>query len=286
MTIPIILSTGSLYNFDVSSAMALAREIGFAGLELMVDWRRETHHPAHLEKLISRHNLPILAVHSPFSKFQILGWPNNPVGTIKQTVRLAEAIGAQTVVVHPPERWVRLQSVVISPTRAWKISVPLPVAGLGALGRWLQHDLAEFQANTSVKIAVENMPCRWLGPLKLEPHHFARPERLSCFQYLTLDTTHVGTRHVDLFEFYQKIKAKVAHVHLSNYSGRQHQLLDNGHLPLSSFLATLVNDRFDGLISIELNPISLQAGDEGALRQNLQDTLAFCQQALAARPVA
>jgi sugar phosphate isomerase/epimerase len=41
--IPIIFSTGSLYTFDVDTAMALAAEAGFAGIELMVDWRRETY---------------------------------------------------------------------------------------------------------------------------------------------------------------------------------------------------------------------------------------------------
>jgi len=40
--IPVILSTGSLFNFDVDTVMALAAETGFDGVELMVDWRRET----------------------------------------------------------------------------------------------------------------------------------------------------------------------------------------------------------------------------------------------------
>jgi len=83
MTIPLILSTGSLFNFDLDTVMALASEAGFAGVELMVDWRRETYHPAHLEKLMARHNLPILAVHSPFSSMPMQGWPPEPVEIIK-----------------------------------------------------------------------------------------------------------------------------------------------------------------------------------------------------------
>jgi len=280
MTLPIILSTGSLYTFDLSTIMALAGKIGFAGVELMIDWRRETHHPAHLEKLMARHDLPILAVHSPFSKWAIHGWPPEPVAIIKKSVGLAESLGAQTVVVHPPERWVRLQGLVAGPRRTWKLTVPLPVAGLGRLGRWLWHDLAEFQAKTRVKIAVENMPCRRLGPLTLEPHYFTQPEQLNHFQYLTLDTTHVGTRHPDLSGFYRQVKERVAHIHLSNYNGRQHQLLNDGHLSLAPFLAQLAADGFNGLISLELSPFSLQADDECALQQNLQDSLAFCQNAL------
>ncbi len=284
MTIPIILSTGSLYNFDIDTVMALAAETGFAGVELMVDWRRETHHPTHLEKLITRYQLPILAVHSPFASIP-LGWTPEPVAVVKQSVRLAEAVGAQTVVVHPPARWVRLQSVVIAPQWSWKLSIPAPVAGPGRYGRWLQQDLADFQTITPVKIAVENMPRRWLGPWQLEPYHFNNAQQLRQFQHLTLDTTHVGTWRQDLLAFYQQIKSKVAHVHLSNYNGNEHQLLQNGSLPLDTFLAELVKDEFRGLISLELGPFSLQAHEESRLRQNLRDSLAFCQRALVGETV-
>jgi sugar phosphate isomerase/epimerase len=284
MTIPIILSTGSLYNFDVDTVMALAAESGFAGVELMIDWRRETHHLTHLEKLTARYQLPILAVHSPFASVPF-GWPNEPVAVVKQSVRLAETLGAQIVVVHPPVRWVRFQSLVIAPQRSWKLSLPVPVAGLGRLGRWLQNDLPDFQANTPVKIAVENMPRRWLGPWQLEPHHFNNTQQLSQFQHLTLDTTHVGTWREDLLAFYQQVKNRVAHIHLSNYNGKEHQLLQNGSLPLDTFLAELVKDRFRGLVSLELGPFSLQAHEESKLRQNLRDSLAFCQRALVGETV-
>lgn len=263
--------------------MALAAEAGFDGVELMVDWRRETHHPGHLQKLMRRHNLPILAVHSPFIKMLGHDWPNNPVDSIKQSVQLAQAVGAQTVVVHPPGRWMRLQALMATPYRVRKISLPLPVVGLGQLGQWLRQELLNFQAQTDVKIAVENMPCRRLGPIRLEPHHYPTPAQLNQFQYLTLDTTHVGTRHTDLLAFYQKIEPRVAHVHLSNFNGKEHQLPDNGHLPLAALLRRLVQNNFQGLVSLELNPQSLQAENETRLKQNLKRSLAFCQQALCAQ---
>jgi sugar phosphate isomerase/epimerase len=277
--IPIILSTGSLFNFDVDTVLALAGETGFDGVELVIDWRRETHQADHLQKLIDRRHLPILAVHSPFASFPPT-WPREPVALIKQSVRLAEAVRAQTVVVHPPARWVRLQGIIAAPQQSWKISLPLPLGGPGSLGRWLRQDLAGFQATTGVKIAVENMPRRWLGPWQLEPYHFNTPSRLNEFQYLTLDTTHVGTWREDLLAVYRQVKARVAHIHLSNYNGQEHQLLTNGALPLAAFLAELVADSFNGLISLELGPISLQAESEERLRQNLRESLIFCRRAL------
>ncbi|MFQ5610600.1 MAG: sugar phosphate isomerase/epimerase family protein [Anaerolineae bacterium] len=278
---PIILSTGSLYNFDVDSAMAFAREAGFDGLELVIDWRTETYRRKRLETLVARHGLPILALHSPFPSMRLQGWPRDPVARITRAVELAEALGAQTVVVHPPGRWIRLQGAVTTPDRTRRVSLPLPLLGPGRLGRWLTQDLAEFQATTPVKIAVENMPCRPLGPFRLEPYHFAGAGQLSRFPYLTLDTTHVGTRGADLLGFYRAIKDKVAHVHLSNYNGREHQLPHDGALPLAALLSELAGDRFGGLVSLELNPVSLQADSEERLRQNLRQSLAFCRRALA-----
>jgi sugar phosphate isomerase/epimerase len=280
MTIPLILSTGSLYNFDISTVMALAGEAGFDGVELMVDWRQETFHRPHLEKLMRQHDLPILAVHSPFAFMRLQGWPVDPVEIVHKSVQLAKNLGAQTVVVHPPTRWVRFQGIVAGPQRSWKISLPLPVVGPGRLGRWLWCELPDFQARSRVKIAVENMPCRHVGPFKLDPFHFTRPEQLNHFQFLTFDTTHAGTRQLDLLDFYRQIKPKVAHVHLSNYNGREHQLLNNGHLPLAALLAELVEDRFDGLVSVELNPASLQAEDDAVLQQNLRETVSFCRKVL------
>lgn len=229
---------------------------------------------------MARESLPILAVHSPFLNMPIQGWPDAPVARVKQSVQLAEDLGARVVVVHPPERWIRLQLILSRPAGSRKISLPLPLASWGELGCWLWHDLAGYQTTTDIKITVENMPCRPFGFINLEPHHFSRPNQLNHFQYLTLDTTHVGTRGVDLFDFYEQVKRNVTHVHLSNYNGREHQLLDDGNLPLAAFLGKLVRDGYDRLISLELNTRALQAENELALRQNLRESLAFCQQSL------
>lgn len=280
MTIPVILSSGSLYTFDLDTVMTFARDAGFDGLELMVDFRRETHNLAHLRKLINRNRMPVMAVHSPFQRMKLQGWPTDPVAVIKKSVELAETLGAQTVVVHPPPRWFRLQGTVSGPQWSRKTTLPLPFASTGELGRWLLEDLPAFQESVAVKIAVENMPVRKVGPLMLDSYHYPTPQQLRQFQYLTLDTTHVGTRHTDLLAFYRQIADKVAHVHLSNYNGHEHQRLDDGVLPLAEFLRTLEADGYDGLVSVELGTHSLEASDDDKVRQHLQDTVAFCRAAL------
>lgn len=279
--IPVLLANGSLYNFDLDSVMAFAAEAGFDGLELQIDWRTETYRRARLETLVARHNLPILAVHAPFTEAPLQGWPEDPVARIERSVALAADLGAQTVIVHPPGRWVRLQGLLSAPGRTHKLSLPLPLAGPGRLGDWLRRELPAFQAATPIKIAVENMPCRPLGPFRFEPHHFAGPDELRRFRYLTLDTTHAGACGVDLLQFYAALKDRVAHVHLSNYDGREHQLPDSGSLPLAGLLAQLARDGFEGAVALELNSFSLQAESDCRLRQNLEASLAFCRRALA-----
>ncbi len=277
---PIILSTGSLYNLDIGTIMATAADVGFAGIELVIDWRWETHRLQHLERLIERHDLPILAIHSPFINVAIQGWPQDPIKRIKQSVSLAEDLGARTVVVHPPERWIRFQAMVVAPQWDQKISLPLPFGRLGSHGQWLREYLPDYQKKISAKVAVENMPCRPFGPIKLEPHHFYTPTHLSQFQYLTLDTTHVGTRSANLLKFYNQLKSKIIHIHLSNYNGREHRLLDDGYLPLHQLLNQLQQDQFVGMISLELNTIDLQSDDLAKLAHNLRQNLEFCQQGL------
>lgn len=51
-------------------------------------------------------------------------------------------------------------------------------------------------------------------------------------------------------------------------------------MALAALLAELAQDQFDGLISLELGPYSLQAHDEIKLKHNLQESLSFCRQAV------
>src|SRR5207244_233076 len=82
----------------------------------------------------------------------------------------------------------------------------------------------------------------------------------------TLDTTHVATWGVDLLETYEILAHCVAHVHLSNYDGRQHRLPQDGSLALGPLLAALRRRGYQGAIVVELQPDALEAGRAGRLR--------------------
>ena len=51
------LSTGSLYTYGIERVFGLAAEVGFDGLEVLVDVRFDTRQPAYLQRLVQRHGI-------------------------------------------------------------------------------------------------------------------------------------------------------------------------------------------------------------------------------------
>lgn len=129
-------------------------------------------------------------------------------------------------------------------------------------------------------IAVENMPLRYVGPLRLNGYWLNTPQEMVALPHITMDTTHLGTWGHDVLAFYEGLKRQVAHVHLSNFNGREHRLLDDGGLPLAQLLERMGSDGYAGLVSLEVSPASLEAEDKGRVRAHLRYSLAFCRQHL------
>ncbi len=263
------LSTGSLYNYGADRIFALAKEAGFDAVEVLVDGRWDTRQVDYLTYLMEKHEIPVASLHSPFQTHRLQGWEQDPISRIKRTVELAEAVGGRVVVVHPPLAWMKVYV-----GHVFALRLPWPLGR--AYDRWLREKLPAFQATTSVIVAVENMPCFRFGFLRLDPCRLSSFEALERFAYLTFDTTHWATKGVDLLQAYERLADRIVHVHLSNYNGLEHRLLTDGHLPLKEFLKALRARRYEGIVTLELAPESLQAGDEGKVREHLKKAVTFC----------
>lgn len=271
----IALSTGSLYTYGLDRVFELAREVGFDGVEVLIDERWDTRQADYLGRLRDRHGIPIVSLHSPFSD-HVDGWEGDEVSRIRRSVALAEALGARTVVVHLPRRFSRLRLRL--PGVRLSLTLGLSLGRERVYRRWLLEELAAYQAETPVTIAVENMPLKRLLFLRVNPYQLNEFEGLEAFPHLVFDTTHLGTRGFDIIEAYERLKARIAHVHLSNYNGREHRLLDDGHLPLGQLLRRLRADGYRGIVTLEFSPRSLGGEDEGRVRANLERSLVFCRQ--------
>jgi len=277
------LSTGSLYTYGLDRVFGLAKEAGFDGIEVLVDGRWDTRQADYLKHLMGRHGLPIVSLHSPFHLVQVPGWERDPIWRLKKTVKLAEALGAQVVVAHPPVGWLRISLRVTGASNKRDCWVGLPLSWFVGrpYARWLCDELESFQRGTEVTVAVENMPRRRIGPLGFNLYQMTRLESLECFRHLTLDTTHLATHGIDILQTYERLAGRVSHVHLSNYNGREHRLLRDGHLPLADFLHRLNQDGYGGIVAVELQPDVLGAGDDNRVLANLWAAVDFCRGHLA-----
>ncbi len=271
----IALSTGSLHTYGTLRVARLAASAGFDGLEIMVDNRWDTRDPAYLSELARGVSLPIVSVHTP-SRMEFDGWGGDEIERLRRTVEIARAVGAGTVVAHPPlrYRWVNIRHYPYLTAFAFT-----PLHRRSRYLRWLASDLAAYQAQAGVTIAIENMPRQpFIGAWSVNLFDLNRLSDLRRFPSMTLDTTHLGTWGIDLLDAYEVLADRVAHVHLSNYNGREHRLLEDGRLPLSRFLDALRHRRYQGAIVVELHPTSLGAEDERLVAERLERARAFCRE--------
>ena len=275
----IALSTGSLHCYGLQRTFSLAIEAGFTAVEVMVDDRWDTRQPDYLRSIRNQYGVEIACLHSPFVS-SVPGWASDEISRLKDTLRLAEAVGAQTVVTHLPIRWTR--ATLRLPFVEKTFHLHLPIVGDGEYTRFLINDLQQFQASTKVTIAVENMPYnhRILGR-HASFYGLNTLEDIEKFDRINFDTTHFATHGQDILVAYDRLGSRVAHVHLSNYKdGREHQLLWDGILPLDKFLRRLAADGFAGVVSVELEPRALDAASEKTVKKNLRRSYEFCREHL------
>jgi sugar phosphate isomerase/epimerase len=256
----IVFSAGSLYNYGLERCCRLASETGFDGLEIIVDHRWDTRQIDYLHQLQKDYHLPILSLHSPFVPDSFDGWGKTHMASIDRTVQMAEGVGASVVVAH------------------------LPVRDDREYCAWLLGDFQEYASRQRVKVAVENMPSPWRPwwlPYRRPHYSLNKFDYWERFPYLTLDTTHLGTMGLDVLATYDRLKERVAHVHLSNFRPdrreREHRLLEDGILPLDQLLGRLREGGYTGVISLELSPVALGAGDDELVKRNMLKSLIFCQ---------
>lgn len=272
----ILFSTGSLWSYSLERCFELAAEAGYDGLELMIDQRWESRQADYLRRLVDRFRLPILAVHSPFWP-AVPGWPDDQPGRITLSLRLAEQFGAGVVVHHLPARVAHW--LVMAGSRLFAVPVPgrNPETGYR---RWLETAYPTLQAQTSVKLCIENMPAYHRLGRRWNLHHWNRPEQIIRFPHLTLDTTHLGTWGLEPLTIYPQLKGQVSHIHLSNYNGREHRLPDDGRLGLDRLLNHLADSHYPGTISLELYPETLQAGQsDSRVLEQMALALDYCRRA-------
>jgi len=257
MTVHVIFSTGSLWPFGLDRIYSWAAEVGYDGVEIMMDDRWDTHQDAYLDHLADKHGIPILALHPPLREGV---WRLEPGETLIRAAKLAGRIGgAEEIVVpaHPPPPGRPLQ-------------------------RWHEGPLKAAR-ETGVPVAVENMPKGRGRIFSVGRKSCYLPEHLAGIGDVTLDTSHVGASGIDLMQTYEKLEDQLRHVHLSdsNLTGRdEHRLPGKGKLSLKVFLADLGGSEYAGAVSLELKPWPLGTPHPEDILERMRGALEYTREGL------
>lgn len=247
----LILSAGSLYTRPLPEIFVLAKETGFAGVEIIINHDFTFHDGIEtLEAL--RRILPIHSIHAPF--FPIDGW-GDKIEQLDRTIRLALACEVSLVTFHPPA-WLGVDF------KFWN---------------WMKR-VADYQADLGrgrLTIALENMP---RDPnLKLNPYRLANTARLIGFLQrhnlmLTFDTAHMGSMKTNFLHDFHLLydTGRIRNIHFSDFGhGREHLIPGRGVLPLTRFLNHLRETGYREGLVLELAPEEFPE-DRHQLRDCLQ----------------
>jgi sugar phosphate isomerase/epimerase len=265
------LSTASVYPLRTEAAFEYAARLGYDGIELMV-WAESTSQDVNaIRKLSGRYGIPVLAVHAPCLLISQRVWGANPIPKLDRSVRAAEELGAQTVVIHPPFRWQRRYA------------------------EGFTEQVAALEASSDVMIAVENMfPFRTdrffgAGPTSVERmrKRGGRPgPSISAFSpsydpldgnhaHYTLDLSHTATAGTDALDMAGRMGAGLAHLHLTDGTGAstdEHLVPGRGTQPTVEVCEMLAAGHFSGHVILEVSTSRVPTEDqrEALLKESLE----------------
>lgn len=255
----ISVSTGTLFIFPLRKIFQIAGEVGFDGIELIINQDFQKVNP---RKVINELSgiMPILSIHAPFMPLD--GW-GSPVDSLMRCVELAADCNVPLVNFHPPS-WMGVEF------RFW---------------RWM-YRVIDFQKEVGqeeVVVTLENMP--WIGRFKVNPHILSNTEKMLEFiqernLFLTFDCTHMGSGKAnfinDFYLFYNS--GRIRNIHFSDYGhGREHLLPGHGILPLTRFLNHLRTTDYNESVTLELSPHEFPR-DEAIIIESLREILRYLRQ--------
>lgn len=224
----VLASTGPLLMTPLGWAMDVIADAGYSGAELLIAHSSESRDPDRVLAYASEAGLRVPVVHGPYMVIlrRVLG--TDYVEKTRRSLEIAAELGARTMVAHAPFRWER-----------------------GAR-RWLASDVEGVADELGLRFAMEN-----LYPVAGRAFSAAiTPEDLSAYRHVVFDTSHFAVAGVDLFEAWDTLEGRVAHLHVSDNFGTgrdSHAPIGSGVLPLEAFLGHVGRSGYTGTITLELD---------------------------------
>ena len=105
MSIPVGLSTACVVPGSVPDTFAIAQELGYDGVEVMVWSEKASQDATRLAALVEKYEQPVLAIHAPTLLVTRGVFGVDPWDKVDRSIELAHYLNAPTVVLHPPFFW-------------------------------------------------------------------------------------------------------------------------------------------------------------------------------------
>jgi sugar phosphate isomerase/epimerase len=250
------LSTASVYPESTAHGFAYAARLGYDAVEVMVGIDALSQQTAAVRQLADHHDVPVCAVHAPCLLFTQRVWGTEPWGKLERSAEMAEAVGAEVVVVHPPFRWQKEYAAGF-------------VDGISAL-----------EESTGIHFAVENMyPWRASSRRGMEMYLPGWDPSEESYAHTTIDLSHAAIARSDVVEMAQRMDSRLRHVHLTDGSGSakdEHLVPGRGVMDAQGFLEHVAASGFDGDVVVEIN--TRKATTREQREADLRDSLAFARE--------
>lgn len=257
------MSTSCAYPLSTDDAFRLAKTAGFDGVEVMVTNDKVTQDPAALLALSEKYGMPIFAIHAPVLLLTTFVWGREPGVKLRRSAELAAAVGASSVVVHPPFRF---QSGYAE--------------GFTDLVRTISQD-------TGIEIAVENMFPWKIAGRNLKAYLPSSDPTTMDVDAMTLDFSHASLAGRNSLQLAKDMGDKLRHIHLCDGSGSiddgkifdEHLIPGRGNEPVAEVLQMLARNHWSGHVVAEV--ITRKAKTDAQRLAVLEETVAFARKHLA-----
>lgn len=229
--IKVTLSSASVYPRKVAYAFELAAELGYDGLEVMVWSDPTTQDDNALVHLAQQSGVPIRSIHAPTLLVSQNVWGAKPGPKLAKAVDMAQSLGADTVVVHPPFAWQRKYA------------------------RQFVDQVHALTAESGLTIAVENM-----YPWRPRKHDYGAylpgwdPTEHD-YDSVTLDLSHAATARQDSLQMAKAFGSRLRHVHLTDGTDSgmdEHLVPGRGTQPAAELLQHLSSTGWQGDVVVEI----------------------------------
>jgi sugar phosphate isomerase/epimerase len=206
-----------------------------------------------VKKLSEHHQVPVCAVHAPCLLFTQRVWGTDPWGKLERSAEMAEAVGADVVVVHPPFRWQKDYA-----------------AGF-------VEGIASLEARTGIAFAVENMyPWRASSRRGMEMYLPGWDPSSQDYANTTIDLSHAAIARSDVVAMAERMGDSLRHIHLTDGTGSakdEHLVPGRGVMKADEFLRHLARTSFSGHVVLEIN--TRRAASRAEREADLAESLEF-----------